>query len=167
MDTELCSMQKALFLDRDGVVNYDPGDYTKSLSEFQILPTVMPALKMAHDKGYLLILITNQGGIAKGLYTHNDVAEIHAYLCEKCAENGSPLTHIYYSPHHDDFGRSLSRKPGSLMIERSCARFQIDPARSMMIGDKQRDLDAAAKVGVPGILMKANAPLIKFVELLA
>lgn len=122
---------------------------------------------MAHDKGYLLILITNQGGIAKGLYTHEDVAEIHAYLSEKCVENGSPLTHIYYSPYHDDYGRSLTRKPGSLMIERACARFQIDPSRSLMVGDKQRDLDAASPVGVPGMLMKTNAPLINLVELLA
>ena len=160
-------MNKALFLDRDGVINHDPGDYTTHISEFTILPTVMPALKVARDKGYLLILITNQGGIAKGRYTHEDVAEIHAYLKEKCVENGTTLAHIYYSPHHDDYGKSLTRKPGSLMIERACARFKINPEKSYMIGDKQRDLDSASPVGIQGLLMKVNAPLINLVELLA
>ena len=157
-------MNKAIFLDRDGVINHDPGDYTMHIREFTILPTVMDALRKLHDSGFLLILITNQGGIAKGLYTHEDVAEIHEYFCSKCAQEGVPITEIYYSPHHDAFGKSLSRKPGSLMIERACARFDIDPSLSWMIGDKQRDLDAASKVGVPGILIPTNAPLMEYVE---
>jgi D-glycero-D-manno-heptose 1,7-bisphosphate phosphatase len=66
--------QKALFLDRDGVINHDPGDYTMSISEFIILPTVMEALKLANDKGYSIFVVTNQGGIAKGLYGHDTVA---------------------------------------------------------------------------------------------
>ena len=61
---------KAVFLDRDGVINHDPGDYTRSLGEFHVLPTVFEALKTLQDAGYMLILITNQGGIAKGQYTH-------------------------------------------------------------------------------------------------
>ena len=71
---------KALFLDRDGVINHDPGDYTMSLEEFIILPTVIEALVLAQSKGYIIVVITNQGGIAKGLYTHETVAEIHEIL---------------------------------------------------------------------------------------
>jgi D-glycero-D-manno-heptose 1,7-bisphosphate phosphatase len=158
--------QKAVFLDRDGVINHDPGDYTRSLSEFHILPTVIAALKALHENGYLIILITNQGGIAKGEYTHDDVAEIHRYLRRVCAEEGVEITEIYYSPHHESTGKSLSRKPGSLMIERAMGRFNIDPQKSFMIGDKQRDLDCAAGAGVKGVLIPTNAPLIEYVHLL-
>ncbi len=155
-----------MFLDRDGVINHDPGDYTRSLSEFHILPTVIAALRALHENGYLIILITNQGGIAKGEYTHDDVAEIHRYLRRVCAEEGVEITEIYYSPHHESTGKSLSRKPGSLMIERAMGRFNIDPQKSFMIGDKQRDLDCAAGAGVKGVLIPTNAPLIEYVHLL-
>lgn len=157
-------MNKAIFLDRDGVLNHDPGDYTMSLSEFHILPDVLVSLKRLTEAGYMLILITNQGGIAKGLYTHQTVREIHAYFTRKCEEVGAHITAIYYSPHHEAYGKSLSRKPGSLMIERGLARFNIDPKKSLMIGDKQRDLDAAANAGVDGILIDTNGSLKEVVD---
>ena len=158
------SLRPCLFLDRDGVINHDPGDYTKNLSEFTILPTVMEALTLAKDAGFEVVLITNQGGLAKGLYTHEDVADIHAHLKEVCEENGTPILDIFYSPHHPSTGKSLSRKPGSLMVERACAKHQLDPARSWMVGDKQRDLDAASPVGVRGVLIEPNAPLLDAVN---
>lgn len=157
---------KAVFLDRDGVINHDPGDYTRSIEEFTLLPGVLSALKKLHDAGYLLILITNQGGIAKGLYSHEDVAEIHDFLCASCRQAGAPITAIYYSPHHDLYSRSLSRKPGSLMVERALARYEVDPDQSFMIGDKQRDLDAAAGAGVKGVLIPTNAPLLDYIHFL-
>ena len=158
------SLRPCLFLDRDGVINHDPGDYTKSLSEFTILPTVMEALTLAKDAGFEVVLITNQGGLAKGLYTHEDVADIHAHFKSACEENGTPILDIFYSPHHPSTGKSLSRKPGSLMVERACAKHQLDPARSWMVGDKQRDLDAASPVGVRGVLIEPNAPLLDAVN---
>ena len=158
------SLRPCLFLDRDGVINHDPGDYTKNLSEFTILPTVMEALTLAKDAGFEVVLITNQGGLAKGLYTHEDVADIHAHLKDVCEENGTPILDIFYSPHHPSTGKSLSRKPGSLMVERACAKHQLDPSRSWMVGDKQRDLDAASPVGVRGVLIEPNAPLLDAVN---
>ena len=136
---------KALFLDRDGVINHDPGDYTMSLEEFIILPTVIDALKHAQDKGYLIIIITNQGGIAKDLYTHDTVAIIHDFLRRTCQESGVEINHIFYSPHHPEFGNSLSRKPERLLMERAIARYHIDPERSVMIGDRERDIQCAAQ----------------------
>lgn len=159
-------MNKAVFLDRDGVLNHDPGDYTMSVEEFHILPTVLEALKKLNEHGYLLILITNQGGIAKGLYSHEDVRAIHASFLASCREAEVTITDIYYSPHHEITGKSLSRKPGSLMIERALARYKINPETSWMIGDKQRDLDAAAGAGVKGVLIPTNAPLLEYVHLL-
>ena len=158
------SLRPCLFLDRDGVINHDPGDYTKNLSEFTILPTVMEALTLAKETGFEVVLITNQGGLAKGLYTHKDVADIHAHLARVCEENGTPILDIFYSPHPPSTGKSLSRKPGSLMVERACAKHQLDPARSWMVGDKQRDLDAASPVGVRGVLIEPNAPLLDAVN---
>ena len=158
------SLRPCLFLDRDGVINHDPGDYTKNLSEFTILPTVMEALTLAKEAGFEVVLITNQGGLAKGLYTHEDVADIHAHLARVCEENDTPILDIFYSPHHPSTGKSLSRKPGSLMVERACAKHQLDPARSWMVGDKQRDLDAASPVGVRGVLIEPNDPLLDAVN---
>jgi D-glycero-D-manno-heptose 1,7-bisphosphate phosphatase len=157
---------KIAFLDRDGVINHDPGDYTCNLQEFHLLPTVLEALRALHNAGFLLVVITNQGGIAKSRYTHADVAEIHHWLAESCREAAAPLTDIYYSPHHESTGKSLSRKPGSLMVERALARYKGDPERSWMIGDKERDLIAAEKVGVKGVLIPTNAPLLDYVHLL-
>jgi D-glycero-D-manno-heptose 1,7-bisphosphate phosphatase len=150
----------AIFLDRDGVINHDPGDYTTSLAEFHLLPTFLDALKSLKNKGFEFVIITNQGGIAKGLYTHEAVHEIHDHLRNVCAEQGTPLLDIFYSPHHPDFGASLSRKPGSLMVERACAKHNLDASRSWMIGDKARDLEAAAGAGVRGILIPVNGDLL-------
>lgn len=154
---------KAIFLDRDGVINHDPGDYTRSLSEFHVLPTVFDALKQLSEAGYKLILITNQGGIAKGQYTHAAVAEIHTEFKRACSERGIEITDIFYSPHHPDFGASLSRKPGSLMIEKACAKHGIAPSLSWIVGDKERDITAGEAAGVAGVLIPVNGDLIDFV----
>ena len=158
---------KAIFLDRDGVINHDPGDYTRSIEEFSILPTALEALRILSEKGYIFILITNQGGIAKGIYSHDAVNEIHNHLRKLCNENGTPLTDVYYSPHHEITGLSLSRKPGSMMVERAIARYNINPAESWMIGDKQRDLDCASVLGVQGVLIPTNGALIDYIHSLA
>ena len=158
---------KALFLDRDGVINHDPGDYTVSLEEFIILPTVIEALQLARKKGYLIFVITNQGGVAKGLYTHETVHEIHDFLLRTCQEAGVEINRIFYSPHHPEFGNSLTRKPERLLMERAIARYRINPTLSVMIGDRERDIQCAAQVGVKGILIPANSALINAVETLA
>lgn len=159
--------RKAIFLDRDGVINHDPGDYTHSLAEFNVLPTVYEALKALQESGYLLILITNQGGIAKGQYTHQAVDQIHGAFRQECRSRDIEITDVFYSPHHPDYGESLSRKPGSLMIERACAKHQIDPSLSWMVGDKPRDIEAGNSAGVAGILIPVNGDLLQLVPALA
>lgn len=150
----------AILLDRDGVINHDPGDYTTCLEEFHLLPTVLDTLRKWRRAGFKLIVITNQGGIAKGLYGHADVDRIHGHLREVCAAHGAPIDDILYSPHHPDFGRSLSRKPGSLLVERALARHALDPRRCWMFGDKARDIECALGAGVgQGVLIRPNAPL--------
>jgi D-glycero-D-manno-heptose 1,7-bisphosphate phosphatase len=158
--------QQAIFLDRDGVINHDPGNYTASLAEFTLLPTFLPALRAMHSAGYAVVVITNQGGIAQGRYTHAAVQEIHTHLRDVCTAQGTPLTGILYSPHHPSQGASLSRKPGSLLIERALARYRLDASRSWMVGDKDRDVEAAEGAGVPGIKMDVNGDLLAVFEAL-
>lgn len=160
----MSGINKAIFLDRDGIINKEIGDYVYKLEDFEVNDGVVDALKYWRSKGYLLIVITNQGGIAKGLYDHHEVHMLHQYLHTFLNQEGLHLDEIYYSPHHSDFGNSLSRKPGSLMVERALARFDIDPSLSVMIGDRPRDIEAAAGAGVKGMLVEANIDLRTIME---
>ncbi len=157
-------MKKAVFLDRDGVINREAGDYTWRMDDFELLDGVVPALKWFMDKGYDLFIITNQGGIAKGLYTREDVEKLHHHLQELLGKEGIVLKEIYYCPHHPDFGNCLCRKPGSLLIEKAMARFQVDAASSYFIGDRDRDVEAGSRAGVTGILVESNRPLTEVLE---
>jgi D-glycero-D-manno-heptose 1,7-bisphosphate phosphatase len=151
-------MNKAIFLDRDGVINVERG-YTHLLKDFVILPDLVENLQMYLKKGYLLVVVSNQSGIAKGLYTQAEVETIHSFLTNELTKSNIHLSEIYYCVHHPDVSRCICRKPDSLFVEKALARFNIDPARSFFIGDKDRDVEAAEKAGVRGILIDANSPL--------
>jgi len=157
-------MNKAVFLDRDGVINYDPGDYTYNVSEFKLNNGIIENLKSLYDNGFMLILITNQGGISKKLYKHSDVEEIHKYLSDELNKADVKLTEVYYCPHHSINEKCICRKPNSLMIEKSLARFNIDPKKSFMIGDKMRDVECAEKAGVKGIKVEINSNIKNIVN---
>jgi D-glycero-D-manno-heptose 1,7-bisphosphate phosphatase len=143
-------LHKCVFLDRDGVLNRERGDYSYRLQDFEILPDVKESLKILKNSGYLLIVITNQAGIAKGIYGREDVLNCHEYLQQ---QTGRLIDDIYFCPHHPIFSSSLLRKPDSLMLEKAIAKWNIDPTRSFMIGDSIRDIEAAEKVGVKGLFV--------------
>jgi D-glycero-D-manno-heptose 1,7-bisphosphate phosphatase len=151
-------MNKAVFLDRDGVINVERG-YTHRIEDFVILPDLVENLKLYLSKGYLLIIVSNQSGVAKGLYTQADVETIHSFLTNELTKHDIRLSEIYYCIHHPDVSRCICRKPDSLFVEKALARFNIDPSKSYFIGDKDRDVQAAEKAGVKGILIEANSPL--------
>ncbi|MGJ3235070.1 D-glycero-alpha-D-manno-heptose-1,7-bisphosphate 7-phosphatase [Marivirga sp.] len=144
------SVNKCVFLDRDGVLNTERGEYTFQIKDFEIIDHVKEALELLKEDGYLLIVITNQAGIAKGLYKREDVAKCHEYLQ---TETGDLIDDIYFCPHHPTTTESLLRKPDSLMIEKAMAKWDIDPDKSFLIGDSFRDLDASENAGVRGILV--------------
>ncbi len=154
-------MKGAVFLDRDGVINHDPGDYTKSIEEFTILPDVLEAFKLIKSNDYGIILVTNQGGVAKGLYPVENVLEIHDYLRSEAESVGVEIDEIYFAPYHEDYGRSLTRKPDSLMVERGLAKFQLNPENCVLVGDKERDLESGLKAGVKGIQIEVNGSLLE------
>ncbi|MBX2978799.1 MAG: HAD family hydrolase [Flavobacteriales bacterium] len=156
-------MRKGAFLDRDGVLNRERGQHTWSLPEFEVLPGVPQALRLLQDAGWVLVVITNQSGIGLGLYGHAEVEEVHGYLRRALADQGVQLSDVFYCPHHPSKGKCLCRKPGSLLLERAMAIHGIDAARSVMIGDRDRDVDAAAACGVRGIRVDSNEALLPVV----
>lgn len=136
---------KAVFLDRDGILNEEIGDYVWTLENFKIVPGIVDVLKELKSKGYLLIVATNQAGITKGRYTRQDMQKCHELFQE---QSGGLIDHFYFAANHPSFSESLLRKPDSLMWEKAIAKFNIDPAQSWMVGDKERDLIPAKKLGI-------------------
>ncbi len=160
-------MNKAVFLDRDGVINQERGDYTFRKEDFIILPEIIESLAILESKGYALIVISNQSGIGKGVYTQQDVFELDKILREKMNEKKINITHFYFCPHHPDFtGKCLCRKPESVLFEKAIARFAIDPTKSFMIGDKERDILPAKKLGIRTFLIASNESVKNIVSLI-
>lgn len=158
-------MNKAIFLDRDGIINVEIGDYIKRFEDFTLIPHLGEALSLLKNKGYIFVIITNQGGLAKNLYSTDELDKMHDFLVEEMRKFDVHFEEIYYCPHHPDYnGKCLCRKPGSQMIEKAIARFNIDPSLSYFIGDKQRDVDAGAAVGVRGILVESNPDILDLVS---
>ena len=153
-------MNKCIFLDRDGVINKERGEYTYKINDFECVDGVINELKLLKKKGYLLIVITNQGGINKGIYTSKDVLACHQYF-QKLSNN--VIDDFFYSPYHDDFTKSISRKPNSLMLERAIYKWNINVKKSFMVGDSLRDIEAASKVGIKGLFIN-NIKSIKKAE---
>lgn len=149
-------MQKAVFLDRDGIINKELGDYVTQLNDFEILPHVTECLNLLQEAGFLLIVITNQGGIAKGLYTHDELHKMHHFFLNYVGSKNIAITEIFYCPHHPDYTNCLCRKPKSLLVEKAISKYEIDVNKSFFIGDKDRDMQAANAVGVKGILVPSN-----------
>lgn len=145
-------MNKAIFLDRDGVLNHEIYDYITKPEDFEVLEYQIPPLKRLYDEGYLLIVITNQGGIAQSRYTEETLAEMHQTLFGKFEAHGAEIIHAYHCPHHPTIsGDCACRKPKSGMLLEAIGTYHIDPALSVMIGDKPRDVEAANGAGVRGI----------------
>lgn len=137
---------KCIFLDRDGVLNVDRVDYVYRMEDFIIPPGVAEGLKTLKDAGYLLVVITNQSGIAKGIYSRDDVYTIHDAIQ---SGTGVLLDDIYFCPYHEKFdSHSLTRKPGSLMIEKAAAKYNVDMDASWMVGDHERDITAGTRAGL-------------------
>lgn len=152
------TLSKAIFLDRDGVINFEQG-WVYKLKDFKIIEGVIESLKLYQKKKYLLIVITNQSGIGLGLYKHDDVNKIHQYLIKELKKQNITITEIYYCPHHPDNCNCLCRKPGTILLEKAIARFNIDVKKSYFIGDRERDIEAGKKCGIKTILIPSNSSM--------
>lgn len=153
-------MNKAIFLDRDGTINNNRDQYYIWRKEdLHLNPGVAEALRELRSRGYLLILISNQGGISRGEYSYQDMEALHSHLQSMLKQEGVQLDEIYICPHHESVERCLCRKPQPLLIEKSIARFNIDPASSWMIGDSPRDVEAGRAAGLRSILIESNSDM--------
>jgi D-glycero-D-manno-heptose 1,7-bisphosphate phosphatase len=156
---------KTIFLDRDGVINDNSvAYYVYKTENFIINSGVIKSLKLFQSKGYQLIVITNQGGIAKKQYDNQDVELLNEHLKNELHKEGIKLKDIFHCPHHSDISKCLCRKPGSLLFEKAIAKYHVDISASFMIGDSERDIVASEKVGVKGIKVEANTNLFESIK---
>ena len=160
-------MNKAIFLDRDGVINHDPDDYTYLLEETTLLPGILEFAQKVKQKGYLIIVITNQGGINKGRYSHDHVHAVNNFIQGEFNKVGVDIEEFFYCPHHNAIQKCLCRKPDSLLIERGLYKYNIDPKTSYFIGDKWRDIECGEKAGVKGIKIDVNVISDSLINLIA
>jgi len=140
-----------VFLDRDGTLNYDPG-YLKVAAELKLLAGVGPALARLKRAGAKLVVVTNQSGVGRGIFTLKDLEAIHARLEGLLEQEEVALDAIYFCPHHPDDG-CRCRKPNVGMVERAVTELQLDLRRSYLIGDHARDMQLAKRVGAKAILL--------------
>lgn len=143
---------KAVFLDRDGTINVDHG-YVHQIDDFQFIDGVIDALAALKKQGYLLVLVTNQSGIARGYFSEAQFLQLTEWMDWSLADRGVDLDGIYYCPHHPEgqgeFRENCDcRKPKAGMFLQAMKELNIDPAQSIMVGDKLEDLLAAETAGV-------------------
>ena len=154
----------ALFLDRDGVINLDYG-YVHMRENFDFMPGIFELVSNAKANGYLCIVVTNQAGIGRGLYSLDDFKALSQWMCGKFKASGAEIDAIYYSPFHPTKGKGRylvqenTRKPGSGMFIEAIEELNIDISKSIMVGDNVSDLQAsiAANIG-RHYLMRPNSP---------
>ena len=139
---------RALFLDRDGVINVEK-EYLYRQEEVQFIEGIFDVCRYFHAKGFVIIIVTNQSGIARGMYTNEDFHTLMTWMQARFEKEGAPITHVYYCPHHPDFSLPCAcRKPASGMFIEAQKTYDIDMAASIMIGDAERDITAALNAGV-------------------
>ena len=158
-------MSRAVFLDRDGVINKERKDYVKNLDEFEIFNGVSKAIKILKEKNFLVIIITNQSAINRNLLTTDRLDEIHNYLQEILKKDNTAFDAIYYCPHKPEENCDCRKpKPGLLL----CASkdHNIDLKSSFFIGDSITDMEAANAAGCNGVLLE-NKSLLETVESLS
>ena len=140
--------QKAVFLDRDGVINVDHG-YVHKPEDFEFIDGIFEACRHFQSLGYLLIVVTNQSGIARGMYTEQQFQDLTRWMIDRFKTEGVEITRVYHCPHHPDYGSEEERhcqcrKPAPGMILQAVRDYGLYPGGCIMIGDKHGDMEAAA-----------------------
>lgn len=140
-------MTKALFIDRDGVINVEK-NYLHKIEDFEFIDGVFDTLKSALKKGYLIIIITNQSGIERGYYSEEDYQKLTKWMIQEFKKNDITISKVYHCPHTDD-STCECRKPKPGMILKAQREFDINLQDSILIGDKESDIEAGigAKIG--------------------
>lgn len=139
---------KALFIDRDGVINIDRV-HVSTKENFEFTQGIFDICRKYSEAGYLIIIITNQAGIAKGLYDENTFTVLMDWVLEEFSIRGVVISRVYHCPHHPDFtGPCNCRKPGPGMLHRAEQEFSLDMSSCILIGDKETDIEAGRRAGI-------------------
>ncbi len=141
-------MKKALFLDRDGVVNVEK-DYLYKIEDFEFINGIFELCRYYENIGYLIFIVTNQSGIARKYYTEKDFITLSNWMSKEFLKHGIEISKVYHCPHHPDIsGECSCRKPKSGMLLEAKNEFEIDMKNSIIIGDKERDIEAGLNAGL-------------------
>lgn len=150
-------MKKAVFLDRDGVINSDVGHYyIYKIKDFFLNDGLIEGLKLLIKNQFLLIIITNQGGVAKGIYSIKEVEKLHIHLRKILAHHKISITEIYFCPHHESVQKCQCRKPSPYFIQKAEKKYVLNLKQSYFIGNSYIDMQTAEAAGVKGIKIKDN-----------
>ena len=151
----------AVFLDRDGTIVREV-DYLRSTRYLRLLPGAAGAIRQLNLAGYVVVVATNQSGIARGLLTEDDLEGIHRTLIERLAKRGARIDAIYYCPHHPEAPveryrrRCRCRKPQAGMLARAARDLKLDLSRSVAVGDSARDIEAGRRAGCRTVLVRTG-----------
>jgi D-glycero-D-manno-heptose 1,7-bisphosphate phosphatase len=154
-------MHRAVFLDRDGTINEEVG-YLRDLDNLRLFPGAGGAIKRFHEAGFLVVLVTNQSGVARGYFPESLVHEAHERLDQMLQKEGARIDAVYYCPHHPTAGNSRytmvcdCRKPGTGLIERAARDLDINVKRSYVVGDKWSDVELGQRAGAHSILVQSG-----------
>ena len=149
---------RAVFLDRDGTLNIDSG-YVHQIKDWVWIPGAIEALSLLKQAGYLVVIVTNQAGVARGLYRRSDVDFLHDWVQADLRSHGVEVDAFYYCPHHPDFGsyrNCVCRKPKPGMLISASQDLRIDLSQSWMVGDKISDIEAGDVAGLRTLLIKSD-----------
>ena len=141
---------KTVFVDRDGVINQERSDYVKSISELEIYPNVAENIKLLKDAGFLVIVITNQSAVNRGIISHEMINQIHNSIQDHLKKYGTFLDGFYYCPHTPNENCNC-RKPKPGLLQKAILELNIDLNSSWMIGDSDSDIEAANSIGCKAI----------------
>jgi D-glycero-D-manno-heptose 1,7-bisphosphate phosphatase len=144
-------LRRAVFLDRDGVINRDTG-FVCRVEDFEFIEGVVEALQEIQRRGYLLLVVTNQSGIGRGYYTLEDYQRVNAWMLARLASNAVTISGVYFCPHAPDAGCAC-RKPAPGMILQAQREHGLDLSNSWLVGDKPSDIEAAHRAGVGQALL--------------
>lgn len=144
--------KKAVFLDRDGIINTDYG-HVHTVEAFEFTDFIFPLCRRYQSEGYLLIVITNQAGIGKGLYTENEFEILNTYMLKEFEKQGISIAKVYHCPHSPE-EHCLCRKPKPGLFLQAIRELNLDASRCIAIGDKMTDLEAAQAAGIPNLYFK-------------
>ena len=153
--------RRAVFLDRDGTIIEEVG-YLDRPERVELYPWSIDAIRAFNQAGLLVVMVTNQSGIARGFFTEQVVEEVHAHIAAMLAEGDARIDAYYYCPHHPDgkvagYARACDcRKPGRGLVDRAVRELGVDPRRSFVVGDRWLDVALARVVGAGGVLVRTG-----------